>query len=285
MDDTQSNAVRDTYRYLRLATIVIILMLGVALVVQRQASTCWQTSISAYYWTSAHSIFVAALCAIGACLIVYKGSSDTEDIVLNFSGFLAFIVAMVPTTRQALCGPGLPAGYEVAAGVRNNVWAVFIAGVAAEVATIVLERRSATAQRPNWTARISRLVGWVVIGLGAYAFVWHPQAFEDHGHNVAAPTMFVGIIVVVLVNAYTSRSSTNKPRQYATAYLAVAISMGLTLVVIVALSMTFRQWTHAVILAEALLIVEFAAFWVIQTAELWTIVDKRELTRHADLKV
>ncbi len=285
MADVQFNAVRDTYRYLRLATLVIILMLGVAVVLEREASSCWQTSISAYYWTAAHSIFVAALCAVGACLIVYKGSSDTEDIVLNFSGFLAFIVAMVPTAREALCGPGLPTGYEVAAGLRNNVWAVFVAGVVAEVTTIILQRRSDTAPRPNWTARISRLIGWVVIGLGAYTFIRNPETFQARGHNIAAPTMFVGIIVVVLLNAYTSRRSVNNPKQYAAAYLAVAISMGLTLVAIVTLSLTFKQWTHAVILVEALLIAEFAAFWIIQTVELWTIVDKRALTKDADLKV
>ena len=39
MADVQFNAVRDTYRYLRLATLVIILMLGVAVVVERQASS------------------------------------------------------------------------------------------------------------------------------------------------------------------------------------------------------------------------------------------------------
>ncbi len=61
--------------------------------------------------------------------------------------------------------------------------------------------------------------------------------------------------------------------------------MGLTLVTIVALSLTFKKWTHAVILVEALLIAEFAAFWVIQTVELWNAVDKRALTKDADLKV
>ena len=72
MDDTHRSAVLNTYRYLRLAMIAVVVMLFVAVGAQRAAATCWQTSISAYYFTAAHSVFVAALCAIGACLIVYK---------------------------------------------------------------------------------------------------------------------------------------------------------------------------------------------------------------------
>ena len=50
-------------------------------------------------------MFIGALCAIGALLIVYKGSKDTEDVLLNLAGILAFVVAFVPTSRPVLlCG-------------------------------------------------------------------------------------------------------------------------------------------------------------------------------------
>jgi hypothetical protein len=276
MGNDHRSAVLNTYRYLRLATIVIVLMLGVAVSGQLFWARCWQTSVSAYYWTSAHSVFVAALCAIGACLIVYKGSSDTEDIVLNFSGFLAFIVAMVPTTREPICGgPGLPPGYEIAAGVRNNVWAVLVAGVVAEVASVVIARKE---RRPalNVWAKGSRFGGWIVIGVGAVSFVFNPQQFEAKGHNIAAVTMFVGIIFVVLVNAYWSQHAHNS-KLYVKAYGVVAVSMIATLIVVVVLSLFLPQWDHAVVLVEVLLILEFATFWGFQTAELWKVIDRREL--------
>jgi hypothetical protein len=101
----------DTYRYLRGGMAVMIVMLGAAVIGERLTATCWQTSISAYYFTTAHSIFIAALCALGVQFIVYKGSSDTEDVLLTLAGMLAFIVAMVPTTRPVLCGRGLPSGW------------------------------------------------------------------------------------------------------------------------------------------------------------------------------
>src|SRR5271156_5020787 len=94
----------DTYRYLRGGMAVMVVMLGAAVLGERLTASCWQTSISAYYFTSAHSVFVAALCALGTLLIVYTGSTDTEDTLLNLAGILAFIVAMVPTSRPALCG-------------------------------------------------------------------------------------------------------------------------------------------------------------------------------------
>jgi hypothetical protein len=47
----------DTYRYLRGGMAVMIVMLGTAVIGERLMATCWQTSISAYYFTTAHSIF------------------------------------------------------------------------------------------------------------------------------------------------------------------------------------------------------------------------------------
>ena len=123
----------DTYRYLRGGMAVMIVMLGTAVIGERLTAACWQTSISAYYFTAAHSIFIAALCALSMQFIVYKGSSDTEDVLLTLAGILGFVVAMVPTTRPVLlCGRyGLPAEYDVKHAITNNVWAVVIALVIA----------------------------------------------------------------------------------------------------------------------------------------------------------
>ena len=102
--DRRSLAVPRTYRYLRVSTVVVTGLLMVAVLRQIVAAGgCVQTSISAYYFSAAHSAFVAALCVIGASLIVYKGSTDTEDVVLNFAGFLALVVAFVPTAREYTC--------------------------------------------------------------------------------------------------------------------------------------------------------------------------------------
>ena len=97
-----------TYRYLRGAMIALLLMLLLSVGYQWWWETdhsCWLGSISAYYYTPARTVFVGSLCALGASLIAYKGHSPEEDVLLNFSGFMAFVVAMVPTVPDGRCGP------------------------------------------------------------------------------------------------------------------------------------------------------------------------------------
>lgn len=279
--DPHGEAVLSTYRYLRLATIVVVLMLGAAVVAQRLQSSCWQSSISAYYFTAAHSVFVASLCAVGACLIVYHGNSDTEDVVLNYSGFLAFIVAMVPTDRELVCGPiGLPAAYDVSPGVRNNVWAVLIAGVVAEALRLALLRGTGRPAPSRW-ARLATVLGWLVIGAGFLAFLGASQAFEQYGHTTAAVVMFVGIIAIVLINAWSARAA-DQPSAYVGTYQGIAAVMAVTIGVIIVIRMAIPAWRHLVIVVEVVLILAFVAFWLVQTKELWDVADRREISAGSD---
>jgi hypothetical protein len=99
----------------------------------------WQNSISAYFYTSSHSVFIASLCAVGICLIVYQGSTTTEDALLNFSGVLAIVVGLVPTGREELRGPGLPEDFDATAFVENNVRALLIACVVAVAVYVLIQ--------------------------------------------------------------------------------------------------------------------------------------------------
>ena len=62
-----------------------------------------EPSISRYYYTqglpflTTRDLFVGGLLAIGACLYLYKGFSDKENIALNLAGVFAAIVALFPT--------------------------------------------------------------------------------------------------------------------------------------------------------------------------------------------
>lgn len=103
--DYRENVLR-TYRYLRLGMVVLVILLGAAVTIESAQSGNLQDSISAYYYTPAHSVFVASLCAVGACLVIYRGRTDLGDVILNGAGFLAFVVAFVPTSRgEAECDP------------------------------------------------------------------------------------------------------------------------------------------------------------------------------------
>ncbi|MFD4291622.1 hypothetical protein ACFWPA_15120 [Rhodococcus sp. NPDC058505] len=282
MGDGRGDAVLSTYRSLRLGAVILMVALAVAVLIASVVDGCVQSSISAYYFTSAHTVFVAALCALGVCLIVYKGSSDTEDVLLNFAGFLAFIVAVVPTAGGASCGPagplagggGSPDGLPE--GVRTSVGAIVVAGALAQVVALMIARRDPGGRPYRAAARWATGAGWVVLAAGAACFLFVPDAFAAHGHSVAAVAMFAGLIGVVVASA-TSASYTAGASTYGRFYRVIARWMLATLTVIVVVRYAFPDWEHYVIVVEFLLIAQFVAYWLVQTVELWNVVDRTDL--------
>lgn len=84
-----------------------LLMLGTYLL--DNCSPALQFSISHYYYTKMHMLFVGLLCVLGAFLITYKGSSDAENYVTTFAGFCSILISVFPDDtakyiyNQALC--------------------------------------------------------------------------------------------------------------------------------------------------------------------------------------
>jgi hypothetical protein len=267
----------DTYRYLRGGMAVMIVMLGASVIGERLSASCWQGSISAYYYTSAHAIFVAALCAIGAQLIVYKGSTDTEDNLLNLAGILAFVVALVPTQLpERLCGETPPA---VTSGlsITNNVWAVVIAMAGAQVVAWWLYWRAGGVGRRSLLGEITVWALRLVIAVGLVGFIFLRDLFYDHAHGVAAAVMFIAIIITVVITAFlVSKQQSPHKGAYQRAYQIVAALMGVTLLLVIAVHLAWG-WNHWVIALESALILEFAAYWIIQTIELWKAPTRLEL--------
>lgn len=61
-----------------------------------------ERSISAYYHTGVREIFVGALGAIGVFLLAYRGIQRIDDVASNLAGFLALVVAALPTYEPPL---------------------------------------------------------------------------------------------------------------------------------------------------------------------------------------
>lgn len=281
MSSRHEGSVLSTYRYLRVAMVLLVLLLAASVVLQIfvPEPDCWQRSVSAYYYTPARSVFVACLCAIGACLIVYRGNTDAEDVALNASGLLAFVVAFVPTQVDDTCpASNVPAPAELDQAVTNNVWALFVAGVALVAVAWFLRLRTAPGERGGSLSRgplVASTVGIVV--LPVVLVRWH-DAVRDHGHDVAAVALFAGIMVVVAMNALgLARQSEADQTVVAKAtnrYTVIGVVMLGTFVgILVAhwLAPDFLQWLFWL---EALLIAGFAVYWVLQTVELWNVVER-----------
>jgi hypothetical protein len=285
-------AIRDavfTYRYLRVAMVALVSLLLVSVVITVLARDCPLGSISAYFYTTTHAVFVASLCAVGACLIVYHGRMIAEELLLDFSGILAFVVAFVPTKKpDDCCGGGLPTRGNPVVGVGNNVVALVLAAIAGIVLYRGLkwlrDRRPQTtegeSEAPGWLQAVldkpARSLLWnrrlflVLVGIlcaGLAVFVVNRPLFENYAHNAAASLMFGGIVGVAgLYAGYAAGHGKTRP---SIVYLILALAMAV--MVIGAIVSGFFLPKYLTLSVEIALIVGFVAFWIYQTYDVWDI--------------
>lgn len=268
-----------TYRYLRISMVGAVVLLGVSILIERSNVDCWQTSVSAYYYTPVRVIFVGVMMAIGLCLIVIKGSTTWEDATLNAAGMLAPIVAVVPTTDVGVCwsqSPGpLPvdddgnlAGW-VMANADNNITALLITGiagllVAAIIASIATNNVRAIAEVGEPGMRLGLLAAMVFLLSGGVLFVvW--DDFNAQAHGIAAVLMFLFLALAVGGNAWERRNDAGR-RTYFWLYASIAAAMLIAPAIMFPLG---SSWAHMVLILEATEITLFAIFWLVQTREHW----------------
>ena len=293
-------AVLNTYRYLRLATIPLLLTLLIAVGLESvRGEPCLLGSISAYFHTPARGAFIGGLFAVGACLIVYKGNDPLEDVLLDFSGFMAFVVALVPTVVDTSCGTKYaPQNLDLTAeAVRNNITTLLIAtalAVGAKWWLVRKDRRRAGEQTDDlelpmepdtdaapaengmvvewarWASRVCRAILAIELGL----FLFWPDVFKNVSHSVAAITMVAGVIGVMIANArgfarLEHRADEPGMRKWINQYSLVAATMLALIGLAVIGHVVGITSAHTILIVEVVVIVSFLVFWGIQTAELW----------------
>ena len=267
------NATLKTYRYLRLAMVLLVLMLFVSVGVEwwHTGRRCFQESISAYYYTPVQAVFVGALAAIGVCLVSLKGDTEWEDVLLNLGGMLLPVVAFVPVPGQGSCRSVPVLLRDTPADVANNMAALLVTGGVALVIVVVLVLRS----REPATTR-ARLVGSGVAGaaylVGVVWFLAGRASFLRFAHYVAAIGFFVCLVGVVVLNArgfrLARRTAVPSRRAFVNRYAVIAALMVLSSVGL-GLAGVVLHWRHALLWVEGTLIALFAVFWLSQTEELW----------------
>ncbi|HEV7172108.1 hypothetical protein [Pedococcus sp.] len=265
-----------TYRYVRAGIIFLVALLGTSVLIEARAQHfSIQPSISAYYYTPVKPVFVAALCAVGVLMIVYRGNTDAEDGFLNASGFLAFVVAFVPTRPENMCVVSDLPGDTVAA-ITNNVSALLILALAAFVFTVLLERaqpdRNVLVTKGGRTSLVFSVLAFVALAL--YFLVWR-DSFICHGHDTAAVMLFAGILVVVGLNGWgladkQAAQTQTAPREHLwNRYFFGFVLMLASIALVVVLGPVTHALPHWVFWLEGALITQFGMFWVTQTVELW----------------
>jgi hypothetical protein len=288
---TIERSIKQTYVALRWAILVFVGLLLLAVLYTGWSTGAWQTSISGYYYTAARPVFVASLCAIGACLVLYH-ADNPENLLLDFAGFLAFVVAFVPTAidfREPPPGTlNVPTATDVASTVQASVLALLVAGVIAVFVGWTLWRREFDVgpdeSIPTHTKE-ALAVCLVALSFGLAIYFFASTLIENHAHWVAAVSMFVLLFFVVLVNTrqvdrrngstgfwsfvrWSVRTLFTRNGQQGASfrlYVTAARLMPASAVVLGLLGLAgFGHW---IFWAEAVMILLFGIFWQRQTAE------------------
>jgi len=288
----KSEDAEKTYRYLRIGIIGAVVLLAVSIAIERSKVDCWQTSISAYYYTPVRAIFVGALFAVGLSLIVYKGRSPVEDVCLNFAGMLALVVAVAPTTDVGRCWSVQPIPLPVnddgsladwvVTNIDNNFYALLIAGgVGLVVAAIVAMVVNESFRAPIDVGAVVSLAGTALVLLLGWWLIRNWGDFDTRAHGWAAVLMFVFLIGVIVAKAIEHWEERDEEVWF-WVYAVVAVLMVLG-GILIPTTRVFDE--HTVFALEAYEIAFFAFYWIVQTVENWDeeVIDPVPVKADADL--
>lgn len=288
--------VRATYRYLRILLPIMAGWLLVAIAAVSIYRCELLDSISDYYGGPLRDVFVGVLMATGVCLIAYKGESKLEDYVLNFAGFNAFFVALVPNSFQqnlddARAAEGVPdtstlvSRTELLENLRIAGWTLVI--VAALF--VLLDWLFMKWTRFRWQDQTRAgnvlivisfvgeilLLGVIVVMLAGSETVGGASIFTVI-HFASAALLIVNLSFAAASHAFQTRLRTEAEnealmaptrRRRATFRVVTAL---MWLGILVGGALIIRDVNYAVIGTEVFEIVLFIVFWVGATRGAWS---------------
>lgn len=272
-----STSLQRTYRNLRVAIAgtVVVIFVSVAVTV---GTVGVLPSISAYYYTPARDAFVGALVAAAVAILVLSGRG-IQRALLDAAALFAPLVALVPTPLV----PGVVPGFEHACpGPGACVPASALADIDAGVATylivgaltlVVSTAVTVAAGGDSFRRAASSLaVATVVLVVVAVALLFFHDVFVATAHLAAAVALFGLVAVVAVANAFNPAPGAMPLRWRVATYWVIAIAMTVDIVVLVAVVAAggaSGTTPPPVLVGEAIALLLFAVFWVVQSVEKW----------------
>lgn len=278
------NSLLRTYRNLRIGigsvVIVVVVSVGVAAMGVGVLS-----SISAYYYTPARTMFVGALMAASLGLLAISGRG-LQRVLLDTAGLLAPLIAILPTPIGNSTVPGLDPGCQPGrlcvpaafrADVANGIYTFVVVGTVVVVVVLILSRTKAVELR---SVAGSLLAAAAV--LAAVIWLWQrdPELLLNLGHVVAAGGFFLMIsaAAVVVVFPGLDRSQSKEPgrvpsKAFRIMYLVIAAGFVIDIAVVVSIIVNGNvdSFTIPVILVcELAALGLFLLFWILQSFPKWT---------------
>jgi hypothetical protein len=273
----RSSSTQRTYRYVRVSLVGVMLLLGAGLA-QYLLSGGQLESISASFYTPVRNVFVGSMVAIGVALVSLSGHSSGQ-VMLNLAGMLAPVIGFVPKpiapgsipgSPEFSCGAAdvcIPPGVEP--DVVNGVTALLVVGAAGWIFAVVLA--FSAPQLPDMRVRVGIAAAGALLLGGAIWFFFFRPSFLTAAHYVAAALFFVLIAAVAWASSRDVPRTRPHQRFYSVAYavLAVAIFVGVLLTAIEFLPFLQIEGSPWVFFGEALVLISFAVYWILQTVEKW----------------
>jgi hypothetical protein len=258
--EEQQYAIR-TWRYIRIAMVALVAMLAVAIVYEHFKAHCYLQSLSASYYTPVHSIFVVTEVGIGLCLMCVKASNQWEEVALNIAGGTAPLIGFVPKPTVDGCASHLEGVADRTANIGNNVIAyLVITGLALAILLVHrifwVRRQGLGLAKPGTIGYLIAVAAWTVALVGYLAST---TTFDHDAHYIASGVTALGMVVVIGINAFETKITGIYGR------LALAALVALVVMFVAKLA----GWQYWLLGLETSLAVAFAAFWLIQTHELW----------------
>jgi hypothetical protein len=295
-----------TYRDLRIGLAVTMVMLAAAVIIDYRGRDprCWQGALSEYFYTTAHSIFIAALLGLATLFFVYRGTCDTEDSLLTLAGVAALVAALVPQPTPEYCLPTfLPADFKVDDMVRPSLQAVVCALALGWALSWVLRmlkrRRDKKDNRPptktSLGGRLALYLLRLVVAVGLFALFCH-NGFLYYAHAAAGFFLLSSFIATAFAVAFVVTLERKMPAEglatqndkdiglhrpcvllfYRCFYWLWATVMLLTALVIFRLHEIHPRY-HGIPWAtvlESAVVIEFAVYWIVQSIDLWRTPDR-----------
>ncbi|GAA1968462.1 hypothetical protein [Microbacterium deminutum] len=259
-----SDAAQRTHRYLRVALVGIVIVILAGVVIEWIRSGVLPPSISHSYYTSARSVFVGSLVAASLALTVLSGS-DAESAFLDMAAPFAPLIALIPAALD-------PASIKVEAdGVITGVTAYLVALLLILIAGLILWRTKQL--EGNWV-RVTMIValGVFLVVLALIIPAWvnpdDPNLWIFSMHYPATIAFFIAFATVPFINFFR-KTSNIEPRPWQRAiYAGVVIVLAIDIPLSPILGFALPN-THAVLICEAVALLAFALFWLVQTIQRW----------------
>jgi hypothetical protein len=263
-----------SYRYLRIGIVGLLIALGAAVIYQRVQPACGLSSVSAYFYTPARSVFVAGLVSFGVCMLVLRGMNLAEDIFLNIGGIFALLVAFVPVGGGS--GSCQDPDTKVSASVQDNITALLIVGALAiaGACTLLAIRWKGLEKAHRWWALAEGIVALALWTGMLIAITFYLSWALRYVHYIAAISLAACIIAVAAANAYRHDVTPYRDSPPKTAlradpvrFLYTWIAAGMLVITVILLVLAVTS-VITVFWVEISVAAMFAVFWSAQTIQL-----------------